>query len=148
MHLRLPGGKSFDFTAPAPTPIVAGSLITVMAGEKVMVEGTVKSGAIVDLVAVKEIAHPARTLVFELKQDPTIDDGTTMVLTVKSPFPGVVKYRLGMMPPDAEKLFKTSCCPLSQGHEVFESWPHPIFQLAATDFRVVDPKSPDARRCE
>jgi len=42
---------------------------------------------------------------------------------LKSPFAGVVKYRLGMMPPDSEKLFKTSCCPLSQGHEVFAEAP-------------------------
>jgi hypothetical protein len=148
MHLRLAGGKSFDFTAPGPTPIVSGSLVTVMAGEKVLVEGTLKGGALVDLIAVKAITHPERTLIFQLKQDPTIGDGTTMILTVKSPFAGVVKYRLGMMPPDSEKLFKTSCCPLSQGHEVFETWPHPIFQLAATDFRIVDPKSAAAMRCE
>jgi len=32
--------------------------------------------------------------------------------------------------------------------KVFESWPHPILQLTAGDFRFVDPKSKEASRCE
>jgi hypothetical protein len=148
VRLRLEGGKSFEMTPSAPTPIVTGDVVTVMPGETVMVEASLKDGRLVDLTAVPKVSKPQRTLVLSLTQDSSIGDGTDMVLKVESPFPVVLKYRLGMMRPSSGRLVKTSSCPLSPGKSVFEHWPHPIFQVVAADFEVVDPESEAAKRCE
>lgn len=148
VRLKLPGGKSFEMTPTSPTPIVAGDLVTVYPGETVKIEAEIEAAHLVNLTAVREIRHPERTLVFHLKQESSIGDGTGMLLTIDSPFGGVIKYRLGMMLPTGDALVKTSVCPLHSRITVFEHWPHPIFQIVATDFRLVDPKSKEASTCE
>ncbi len=99
VRLNLPGGRRFETEAPR-TPILFGSGFTILAGETVMVEGVIRDNALVDLVAVPEVTHPERTIVFELSQESSIGDGTGMVLKARSPFPGTLKYRLGMMYPE------------------------------------------------
>jgi hypothetical protein len=148
IRLALPDGEKFEMTPALSTPIVAGDWITVYPNETVNVEARLAEGRLVELVAVREVRDPARTLAFDLKQDPKLGDGTHMMLQVKSPFPGVLKYRLGMMLPSGDEIRKTSSCPLRSGIPVFEHWPHPIFQLVAADFRAVDPESEAARTCE
>jgi len=148
IRLKLEGGKQFEMTPPDPTPIVTGSLVTVYPGETVFVEASLEDGVLTQLTAVPEVTHPDRTLVFELRQDPSLGDGTHMILRASSPFPGVLKYRLGMMLPSTATLYKTSSCPLRQGLPIYEHWPHPIFQLVATGFTSVDPSSEEARTCE
>ena len=71
-----------------------------------------------------------------------------MVLKVQSPFPGVLKYRLGIVRLDHDAMVPTSSCPLRQGEVGYEHWPFPIFQLFARDFRFVDPTSEAAQACE
>lgn len=44
---------------------------------------------------------------------------------------------------DSDKLFKTSSCPVMPEKSVYESWPHPIFQLAITNFHWVDESNLD-----
>lgn len=146
VHLKLEGGKSFEMTPSSSSPIVTGDLVTVMSGETVMVEASLKDGRLVDLTAVATVARPDRTLVFTLTQESSIGDGTDMVLKVESPFPVVLKYRLGMMRPSSGRLVKTSSCPVGSGTPVFEHWPHPIFQVVATDFKIVESEA--AKRCE
>ncbi len=148
IHLKLPDGKSLDVNLASPTPIVTGDMVTVYVGETVNVEARVEAGRLVDLAAVPKIREPGRTLVFTLKQEPSIGDGTGMILKVESPFAGVVTYRLGMMLPTGDDLFKTSSCPLHAGKPVFENWPHPIFQIVAADFEFIDPESEAASACK
>jgi hypothetical protein len=71
-----------------------------------------------------------------------------MTLKVDSPFAGVLKYRLGIMPLDGHRLLKTSSCPVVRGTASFEHWPYPLFQAAAADFRLVEPSSEAAGKCE
>jgi hypothetical protein len=127
---------------------VIGDLVTVYPGETVRIEATVQNKRLVNLTAVTEVIHPQRTLIFFLIQEPTIGNGTEMILKVESPFAGVLKYRLGMMLPTGDKLFKTSACPLHGGIAAYEHWRHPIFQIVAADFRFVDPDSDAATTCE
>lgn len=148
VHLKLAGGKEFT-SGPSHCPlpiVVSGEMITVMAGETVTVEASLEGGRLVNLKAVPKVTHPERTLVLSLRQEPTIGDGLGMILKVENPFPGIFKYRLGMMRPTDERLKKTSSCPLRQS--AFEHWPFPLFQVVAADFRQVDPTSPEATRCE
>ena len=148
IRLRLKGGKAFETLFPQAMPIVSGGLVTILAGETVLIEATLKDAVLVDLVAVPKVIHPERTLVFKLTQEAGLADGLGMVLKVMSPFPGALKYRLGMMLPSSERVLKTSSCPVDKGKPVYESWPHPVFQLVAADFRILDAKSAEAGRCE
>ena len=148
LPLRLKDGKVIDAGPSLPTPIVTGSLITVLPGETVMVEGTLKEGRLTDLVAVPRVTEPERTLVLTFTQDPSRGEGLDMLLKIQSPFPGVLKYRLGLMLPDGDRLLSTSSCPLQQGIPVYEHWPYPLFQVVAADFRQVDPSSEAASKCE
>jgi hypothetical protein len=148
IRLQLPAGEFFEMTPTSPTPIIAGDLVTVYPGETIRIEAKVEANRLVGLTAVPEVTHPERTLVFHLKQEPKIGDGIGMLLKVESPFAGVLKYRLGMMLPTGEDLLKTSACPLHAVKAVFEHWPHPVFQIVATDFRLVDPESKAATTCE
>jgi hypothetical protein len=148
IRLRMKDGKNFESVLPQATPIVSGGMVTILPGETVMVEAKLVNGSLVELTAVSKILHPERTLTFQLKQEPKLADGLGMVLTVRSPFPGATKYRLGMMLPSGDRILKTSSCPIDAGKPVFESWPHPIFQLVATGFRVVKADSEEGKRCE
>ena len=148
IRLKLPNGEQFESTFSSPLPILAGDLITVFPGETINVEARVKDNRLVDLTAVSNVREPDRTLVFSLKQEPTIGDGAGMILKVESPFTGVLKYRLGMMLPSGDNLLKTSSWPLHEGIPVIEHWPYPIFQIVATDFELVDPESSAASTCE
>jgi hypothetical protein len=149
VRLKLPDGKTFEMAAPpAPMPIVSGGLITVLAGERVLVEADVKDGRLTNLVAVRELTHPERTLILDLKQEPSIGDGTEMTLKIQSGFPGIFKYRLGMMRPADQYPRATSSCALRQNKPVYEHWPYPIFQIVAASFRSVDTGSKDADTCD
>ena len=148
IRLKQKDGTLFEMTPSAPMPIVTGGLVTVLAGETVYVEAKADGGRLIDLKAVPHVAKPEKTLTFQLKQEPSVGDGTGMILTVESPFPGVLKYRLGIMRLDGDRLLKTSTCPVNQGSAAFEHWPYPLFQVAAADFTFVDPTSEAARKCE
>jgi hypothetical protein len=148
VRLKLPDGKAFSMTPPLAFPIVSGETITVLAGETVYVEARVEGTALTDLKAAKSASHPDRTLSFSIRQDPSLADGTHMILTVTSPFKGALKYRLGMMLPDSKRLQSTSTCPIGQSQSAYEHWPYPIFQVMATDFRIVEPDSNAGRSCE
>ena len=148
IRLTLPEGELFEMTPALPTPILAGHLVTVYPGETVMIEAKEEDGNLVELTAVSKISHPNRTLVFKFSQEPTIGDGTGMLLVVYNPFSGILKYRLGMMVPSSEDIYSTSVCPIHAGKSSYESWPHPIFQVVATDFRFIDPQSKEASSCD
>jgi hypothetical protein len=148
IRLTLSEGEFFEMTPALPTPILAGDLVTVYPGETVMIEAKEENDNLVELAAVSKINHPNRTLVFKFSQEPTIGDGTGMLLVVNNPFSGILKYRLGMMVPSSEDIYSTNVCPIHAGKSSYESWPHPIFQVVATDFRFVDPQSKEASSCD
>jgi hypothetical protein len=148
VRLKLQDGRAFSMTPKLATPIVSGETVTILAGETVYVEAQIRESALTELRAVKSPSHPERTLSFNLRQEPSLADGTHMILTVTSPFKGALKYKLGMMLPDGGRLRPTSACPIGQGLSAFEHWPYPIFQVMATDFRLVDPESEAGKTCE
>jgi hypothetical protein len=148
IRLKTEGGKFFELPSAPASPIVTGEMITVLAGETAFVEGTLKGGRLVDLIAVSKIKYPERTLVLSLHQEASVGDGLGMILKVTSPFPKVLKYRLGIMSLSDDDLRKTSVCPLFQGKPVYEHWPYPLFQVAARDFIQIEPTSSAAGKCE
>lgn len=149
IKLRLSDGKTFEMTLPIAAPIISGRLVTLFPNETIFVEAQVSGDELIDLTAVAENKNPEKTLTFEFAQVPDSENGTGMRLFITSPFKGVLKYRLGMMLPEGEEILATSSCPLrGEMHGSYEMWPHPIFQLVATDFRFVSPESAQANTCE
>lgn len=148
VRLKTGQDKHFELPLAPASPIVTADMITVLAGETAFVEGTLKEGRLVDLVAVSKIKHPERTLILSLHQEASVGDGLGMILKIASPFPKVLKYRLGIMRLSYEGLRKTSVCPLFQGKPVYEHWPYPLFQVAARDFTQIEATSSAASTCE
>lgn len=125
-------------------PIVSGPYVTIFPGEEVLVEATPEGDRLTRLTAVETVTHPERTLRFELSQ---VADKVDMMLVVKSPFDRPLKYRLAMVLPPSDALHETSTCPVTARGAAYEHWPHPILHLVATNFRLIEPSSPEMR-CE
>lgn len=148
IELKMPQGKPFRFQARTPVPIVMSGIVTILPGETIRVEATRQGDRLVELKAVASVVHPERTLMFSFRQEPSIGDGTGMVLTARSPFAGVLKYDLGMMVPDGSDVVGTSSCPLQAGVSAYEHWPHPVFQLFVAKLRFLNPAAENVGTCE
>lgn len=136
VRLTLDNGETFETTFAVPLPIVQNEWVSIYPGETVFVEADVSGERLVNLKAVETNRHPEKTLEFKFTQESA---NSSMMLTVKNPFHKFVKYHAAMMLPSADRLLKTSSCPvLGDGRIAFEAWPHAIFQLALFDFRLLD----------
>jgi hypothetical protein len=67
------------------------------------------------------------------------DNGTGMMLKLKSDLGFRVKYHAVMLVPERDGLrsFDTSSCPVIPYGSAYESWPHAIAMIVLTDFHVV-----------
>lgn len=129
-------GKPFETTFELPVPIVQNDWVSIFPGEIIYVEAETGAGRLVKLKAVAANDHPGRTLEFRMWQEAG-SPGT--FLSVRNPFPKTIKYHAAMMLPASDRLRKTTSCPvLSDGRMAFEMWPHAIFQLVLSDFRVIE----------
>jgi hypothetical protein len=138
--LKQKDGKTYDQTFAVFPGVVQEMGITVVAGQTVHVEADVAGDRLVKLKAVDAIAHPDKTITATLTQD---QNGGTM-LSLTNPFARPLKFDMGMMPLDADSLFKTSSCPVIAGGGSFEMWPYPIFQLVLANARLLDAGAPMA----
>jgi hypothetical protein len=68
-----------------------------------------------------------------------------MVLTISNPYRKPLKFNMGVMRLDQERLLKTSSCPIGPGMKAFESWPYPIFQVVLGRGRLL--REDDASTC-
>jgi len=66
-------------------------------------------------------------------------DGSGMVLKLKSDLGYYVKYHAVMLVPERDGLrpVDTSSCPILSYGSAIESWPHPIAMIVLSDFHVV-----------
>jgi len=69
-----------------------------------------------------------------------------MLLRVESTFDTPLKFDLHMMALDTDAILYTSSCPVHPGRITYEHWPHAIFQLFVSDFRIV--QGEDSSVCE
>jgi hypothetical protein len=67
------------------------------------------------------------------------DNGTGMMLNLKSDLGFRVKYHAVMLVPEKDGLrpFDTSSCPVIPYGSAYESWPHAIAMIVLTDFHIV-----------
>ena len=125
-------GTRFTKTYPMMAPAVQHRLITIFAGETVLVEATVSKERPVDFKFVEKVTHPERTFSFNLKQ--VEEDGKDfMMLTSKNPFGHDIRLHLSMMLLSGDQIVKTSSCPVSAGLQTFEIWPDALFQILVHD---------------
>lgn len=116
-------------------PVVQGNLVTIFPGETIYLEADLEGDRVVRLRAVSEMVNPDRTMTFSFSQS---EGETDMLFKASNPFPRPLKYRMGMERLDRDGLLSTSSCPIVAGGSAYEFWPHPIFQLVLTDFRLLD----------
>lgn len=144
VSLQEEDGSPFSKTYPLMPPAVQSGLISVLAGETVLIEATVTAERPTEFVQVASITHPERTLSFNLKQH--IKDGKAfMMLTSKNPFSREMRFHVGMMILSHDSIVKTSSCPVAAGTESFEIWPDPLFQIVIEDIHFL--KDGDNRDC-
>jgi hypothetical protein len=127
--LKARDGSSFDKTFDVMPAVVQPFGMLVLAGQTVHVEAAVKDDRLTDLVQVASVVHPERTITVKFEQT----ENGMMMLSVSNPFPKPLKFHMGIMPLDHDRLLKTSSCPVVPGGHGFESWPYPIFQVALGD---------------
>lgn len=142
VKLRLADGSAFELRLTRGTPIVQkGQIVTIFPGETVLLSATIEGDRLTQVRPTDSDAIPA--LQMQLSQAET--GPPTMQLNVRSTFPRAVKFDLDMMLPGADNgaTIYTSSCPVIAGTTNAETWPEPIFQLIATNFRLVDASSPD-----
>ncbi|WP_317933543.1 hypothetical protein [Halioxenophilus sp. WMMB6] len=136
--LKMEDGSSYEYRGAIDPPIVQPDLITLYPGEDVFIEATIEGDRLVDMVVVPEVKSPEKTITMKFWQEPSMADGTDMLLQVDNPFEKFLRYELGMMTFDAEELQYTSSCPVIPGGSGFEHWPYPIFLMAFANLRLVE----------
>jgi hypothetical protein len=126
------------------SPIVLpNGWVTILPGEEVHITFDVDGDVLRNPRAVRRSAESQPTVSFRFSQDPETGDTS---LVVSSTVNRMIKFDLGMMLPDSERVRKTSSCPVLAGKQSYEHWPYPIFQLVAARFRVLPPSG--AMKCE
>jgi hypothetical protein len=126
------------------SPIVLpNGWVTILPGEEVHIAFDLDREVLRNPRAVKRPAEAQPTVSFRFSQDSKTGDTS---LVVGSTVNRMIKFDLGMMLPDSERIRKTSSCPVLAGKQSYEHWPHPIFQFVAARFRVLAPGG--AMKCE
>jgi hypothetical protein len=129
--LKQKDGSIFDQTFAVLPAVVQSFGVLVMAGQTVNLEADLINGDLKNIHSVETIVHPEKTLTIKLVQ---MDDGG-MMLSTTNPFPEALKFNMGIMPLESDRLLKTSSCPVLKGS--FETWPYPIFQVVLGGGHVV-----------
>jgi hypothetical protein len=139
--LKQKDGTVFDKTFEVFQPIVQDFGIAVVPGQTIYVEADIVNGRLSNINAVDAVRDPSKTITAKFEQ--TTDGG--MMLHITSPFPQTLKFDMGIMPLDADNLFKTSSCPITKGS--FELWSDPIFMVVLGNGRVIDTSDGKAMVC-
>lgn len=128
-------GATREFQSGSAWPIVYEGFVAIFPGATVFLAGEIVDGKVVNLRAVDEPETLVNVIKLEMEQK---DGKPDTFLTVTNYFPETIKYRARMMLPTSDEVRETSSCAVRSGPVAVEHWPHPIFQLLLSDFRVVE----------
>ena len=130
------------------SPYVYDDIVNILTGEAIFFEADVApDGRLTNLMYVSNAVHPEKTFEVSFSQNTEGRNHRGMLLHIKSPFDGIVRYRAGISIVGREGILKTSTCPLHKGIPAMEMWQDLILHVVLSDFRIVDPKDPDASIC-
>jgi hypothetical protein len=130
-------GKTAVFRINRDLPWVTQGNVLLFPGEAVVValddvNGQLQPRLVASGAAVKGHALKPGELSFSFDIRP---EGS--ILRTESAHPSAIHYGAMMVGPD-NRSQPTSICPVRSGKFVLEHWPHPIVQLALSNFRAVD----------
>lgn len=131
-------GTNFKKTYALVAPVVQNRLISVHAGETVLVEATTTADDQINYAFVEIIADPERTFTFKLDQHEK-DGKVFMMLKSTNPLSRDVRLGMKMMPLSTGSIVPTSSCPVAAGKMTFEIWPNALFQILIDDIRFMQP---------
>ena len=121
------------------SPIVLpNGWVTVLPGEDVHIAFDVMNGVIGNPRAITQPDASEHTLSFHFDQDAETAGSS---LIVESTLDYAIKFDVGIMLPEDDKIRSTSSCPVLARKKTYERWPHPIFQIILARFRVLAPDS-------
>jgi hypothetical protein len=132
--LKKHDGSVFDRTFDVMPGVVQPLFVTIIAGQSINIEADKVGDGLEHLRVVDVVSHPEKTLTFKLEQ---ADDGG-MLLTTHNPFDRLLKFNMGVLPLESERVMKTSSCPVMAGKMSMEMWPYPIFEVVLSKARFVD----------
>lgn len=134
VQLKRKDGAVFDRTFEVMPGVVQPSYLAILAGQSLHIEADRVGDRLTNFRVVESVVHPEKTLAVTFQQS---DDGG-MLLKLSNPFDQALKFNMGMMSLDSDRLVKTSSCPVIAGGSSFESWPQPLFQVVLANAHFVD----------
>jgi len=143
--LKKADGTYFTFKVPLAPPVVEPGFISVYPGETLNFEADENPDSTLTLRLVPTVAHPEKTITMKLVQEPKIGDGTGMIFTINNPFDRDIRYHLGIMSLNDERVLATSACPIMRKIMGVEHWPYPLFRVLVA--RVGFMKPDESRTC-
>lgn len=132
--LKQQDGSVFDRTFDVLPGVVEPNWLVIVAGQTLHIEADRVGNGLANFKLVDTVRHPEKTLTLSFEQ---AKDGS-MLLQLTNPYNWPLKFDMGMMPLDGERLLKTSSCPVMAGGSSFETWPQPIFQVVLAKPRFLD----------
>lgn len=135
--LKTKDGYYYEYKGFIDPPAIQPDILTIYPGEELYIEAELDGDKLVNLKQVPKSVNPAKTISIKFWQEPSIRDGTEMMLSVTNPFKGYLRYEIGMMTLDSSNLKYTSSCPVMPGKISYEHWPFPIFQLAFANIHLI-----------
>jgi hypothetical protein len=140
VKMRIPDGI-FEKTIELYWPIAYKNRISLIPGDKVLIEAEETDTGLGNFKLVEEVVNPEKTIELSLTQ---IDNKIDMVLVVKNPFPKDIKYHLKAMDFKGN-IDEVSSCPVRGNSFVNEKWDYVVLDLIITEMHFLEPN--DAMSC-
>lgn len=115
-------------------PYVADETAFLFNGDKFGIRLTGKTDANISVDYEPELSKA--DLVFNFGQRPANEGALMMLLIIENRTDKTIHMEGLMTVPGEKSIFKTSILPVGTKKTNFESWPHPIVQLALRNFKI------------
>jgi len=116
-----------------PIPYVADNTVYLFSGESFGIDVVMSGNQIAEVVYQPDISKADVT--FDFKQLPAPGSRFMMLLITRNTLKRKIQFDAVMTVPESKDIHKTNVLPVEAGLVTYESWPHPIVQLALQNFR-------------
>ena len=125
----------FEKTIELYWPIAYKNRISLIPGDKVLIEVEENDAGLGNFKLIEEVINPDKTIELYFTQ---IDNKIDMMLVVKNPFPKDIKYHLNTMD-FMGKIEKADSCPVKSNSLTRQQWEHVVLELILTDMHFLQP---------
>lgn len=133
VRLEGPGGPvEADF---GKSPYVFQGVVSVLAGETLLLEAEVREGELYNLRHVKAVAQPAGTLRVGLRQ---VAAGPRMALSLHNPFDRPMWMRAAVLLANGRVPENREGCRIPPGAQGTQTWTEPVLQAFLVDLRFAE----------